>query len=188
MGDVLALRPARQIGGAVVAQVSWKAIVPRGLNERAMRQKLEEAMRKVGNDFRKDFERTTSTWENKPKFTTEFESSKSQMRVTTNTDDDVYRYVSAGTRPHIIRPRRATRLHFAGTYTAKTAPGVIDAKAGGSGGDEVFSLGVKHPGTKPRHFSKQIAKLWQREFGDRMRAAMRDAARASGHAMRHASP
>jgi hypothetical protein len=46
------------------------------------------------------------------------------------------RYVEEGTRPHVIRPRRAKMLRFT------------------VGGRVVFSHGVHHPGTSPRPFMR----------------------------------
>ncbi|MET7981698.1 MULTISPECIES: hypothetical protein [unclassified Streptomyces] len=50
-------------------------------------------------------------------------------------------YVLEGTRPHIIRPRRAKALHF---YVE---------------GAEVFSKLVRHPGTKPNPFLQRALRL-----------------------------
>ncbi|WP_329173335.1 hypothetical protein [Streptomyces sp. NBC_01477] len=44
------------------------------------------------------------------------------------------RYVLDGTRPHVIRPRRARALRFQ------------------SGGSTVFAKVVYHPGTRPNNF------------------------------------
>lgn len=50
-------------------------------------------------------------------------------------------YVLQGTRPHLIRPRRAKALHF-----------YVD-------GAEVFTKLVRHPGTRPNNFMARALRL-----------------------------
>ncbi|MFB7337760.1 hypothetical protein ACFC00_40115 [Streptomyces adustus] len=50
-------------------------------------------------------------------------------------------YVLNGTRPHLIRPRRAKALHF-----------YVD-------GTEVFTRLVRHPGTRPNNFMARALRL-----------------------------
>jgi hypothetical protein len=51
------------------------------------------------------------------------------------------RYVIEGTRPHLIRPRRARALRFE------------------VGGDVVFTKLVRHPGTRPNNFLARALRL-----------------------------
>ena len=101
-----------------------------------------------------------------------------------DTDDEIYGYVSGGTRPHAIRPkRRGGVLAFKGKYRAKTRPGVLGSFAGGSSGDAVFTQAVQHPGTQARNFDKLIfekRKIW---YNKQMQAAMKRAVQKSGHAI-----
>lgn len=56
------------------------------------------------------------------------------VRVTGEVDTDYAEFVSAGTRPHVIRPRNARALRF------------------NVGGVTVFATRVNHPGTRPNDF------------------------------------
>lgn len=170
-------------GERALMAMLWKAIKPNRLKDDVMRLALLNAVRKAGTGIKQDFQRTTATWEHKPKFET-LVSLSGGPTVLVDTNDQVYAYINNGTKPHIIRPVKAKALRFSGTFTAKTVPGVLDARPGGSSGDPVFSMVVHHPGTKARNFDSMIAKKWRTPFKQRMQDAMRDAARASGHAIR----
>jgi len=55
-------------------------------------------------------------------------------------------FVMYGTRPHVIRARRAKALHFR------------------MGGREVFCKSVNHPGTRPNRFMERALNRFAREF------------------------
>lgn len=165
-----------------MAQIHAKAIIAKAINHKAMMAELEKEMKAIQKEVAKDFDATVKTWEHKPKFDEKFEAKPRRLYFFVGTGDDIYTYVSVGTKPHRIRPKRAKVLRFSGGYQAKSQPGVIDARGGGSSGGEVFSRGVQHPGTKARKFDEAIAEKWQRPFGDRMEKAMKRAAAKSGHA------
>lgn len=130
-----------------------------------------------------DFELSVSKWDRRPAFDKIVSVGPTSVDVLVGTDDPIYRYVSGGTKPHPIRAKRARALHFRGVYRAKTTPGVIASQAGGASGPDVYAKSVMHPGTKPRHFEKQIAKKWRPKFKKLVQAALSEGARASGHAL-----
>lgn len=158
----------------------WKVIKPSRLKDDAMRLALLNGMRKVGTQIKQDFEKTTQTWDHKPKFET-LVSLSGGPTVLVETNDEIYHYVSEGTKPHTIRPTRARVLAFPGVYNAKTTPGVLEARSGGSSGDMVYTKEVRHPGTQPRKFDELIAKKWQSKFKREMESVMKEVAQASGH-------
>jgi hypothetical protein len=163
--------------------VKMTAIVPKKLLD-SFRPALQKALTETGKGIEKDFQRTTKTWQNKPAFTQEDHLSGDPMSTEVYTEDEVYGYVNSGTKPHVIRPKTpGGRLAFQGTYTAKTSPGVIDAKGGGKSGAMVYSQGVQHPGTDAREFDKAIAKEWEKKFPDAVDEALKQAAKSSGHGM-----
>lgn len=166
-----------------MAQIQFRAILPKRFDARALLAEVTKEMKDLQTDTGKDFDATVSTWTHRPKFDKEFEQSDSRIRTFTGATDEIYTYVSKGTRPHVIRPRRARVLAFQGTYTAKSAPGVIQARTGGASGETVFSRGVLHPGTKARNFDKAIAQKWAGPYARRLTAAMGRAAKKSGHAI-----
>ena len=167
-----------------------KEIKPSKMKVDAMALELVKGMREVGKGIQKDFEKTTKTWKHKPKFVQTFAIKPGVgPELLVGTDDEIYRYVDEGTKPHLIFAGIYTgksnkkALAFPSKFTAKTKPGVIGSTAGSSGGDMVVRPYVSHPGNKPRHFDKEIAKIWTPKYKKWMERAMAKAARASGHAL-----
>jgi hypothetical protein len=167
--------------------LAMKAIKPKRLNDTAMRLELLNQMRKTGNAIKKDFEKTTATWEHKPKFEVVISLTGPGPVVLVATDDQIYRFVDEGTKPHLIfagfytGKSKKKALAFPGTFSAKTVPGVIGSGPGSRGGDMVHTPYVQHPGTKARNFDEAIARDWQAKFKRDMEGAMRRAAAKSGH-------
>lgn len=139
------------------------------------------ALDHTSNIIRDDFNRTIRTWRRKPKFDKVGPRRLSgRLAVDVFTEDEIYFYVEAGTRAHIIRPRTARRLRFQPRYTAKTRPGVVGSRAGGPRGPFVTARSVVHPGTKARGFSKLIAKRRQRNLVNLTRLAFNRSFRFGG--------
>ena len=164
-----------------------KSIKPARFKDQAFRQAIEAELKKVGQEMKADFEKTTATWEHKPEF--EIITDVSPPTVLVATDDEIYGYVSKGTKPHAI---------FAGIYTGKsdkkalafpvrsapkTRPGMIRSMPGFKSKAKVVRPYVMHPGTKPRNFEEAIKKLWTKKFRTRMERAMSLALRKSGLAL-----
>lgn len=164
-----------------------KTIKPKRLKDKAMQAALLAAMREFGKVVQKDFQGTTKTWKHKPKFEVMFDFMPSGPELLVGTDDEIYRYVDEGTRPHDIWAGAYTgksdkkTLAFPSMSTPKTKPGSLKSGPGSSGGDTVFTPMVYHPGTKPRDFTGQIKKLETPKFKRAMEAAMRKARAASGN-------
>lgn len=86
-----------------------------------------------------------------------------ELRVTIN--DQIYTWVSEGTRPHTIRPKGpGYPLRFQVGYKAKTIPGSLTPSGGGKFGAEVRAFEVHHPGTKPRKFMQVAADKIEQEI------------------------
>ncbi len=168
-----------------VSQV--KLIKPKALNKKGMRLALLNAIRKQGTVIKKEFEKTTATWEKPVKFEQITSLRGPGPELLVFTDNEIYGYVNDGTRPHPIFPKKAKALRFQwggkGSYTPKTAPRVIGSKAGGSSGPIVHRPYVQHPGTEGRHFDEEIEKLMRPRFKRAMEKAMGDARKKSGHAI-----
>lgn len=151
-----------------------KASIPRAPSMSAFEKALVEAANRVATGIKEDFEATVATWseETKPAFTksVEAEGKFIVVRVEATGNDEIYRYVNDGTKPHLIPKGGPGTLAFSEGYTAKTAPGVIGSRSGGSSGARIVrKTQIKHPGTEARNFDKIIAKKWQsllaKEFG-----------------------
>lgn len=170
-----------------VSQV--KLIKPKTLNQKGMRLAFLNAIRKQATAIKKEFEKTTETWETDVKF----ESIVGLRRrppgpeLLVFTDNEIYGYVNDGTEPHFIFPKKKKALSFQwggkGSYTPKTVPRHIGSKMGGPQGHMQSFAWVEHPGTKGRHFDEEIEKLMRPRFKRAMEKAMSDARKKSGHAI-----
>ena len=168
----------------MAASLVVKEIKPARFKEKAFRDAIRKAAKQAGKDIKKDFKKTTKTWKHKPRFETVV-AMDPNVEVLVGTDDEIYGYVSGGTKPHLIFPKKpGGMLAFPSSYKAKTRPRVIGSTAGGPSGPTVVRPYVEHPGIKPREFDKVIQKKWESPFKRRMERAMRDAARASGHSIK----
>lgn len=139
--------------------IRLKPIKPKAdpFNLRKIEAAVREGMEEAADETKSMLERTTSSWQNQPTFTIEQQSDG----FTVGTNDPIYGYVDEGTKPHIITPKRARRLVFNVGGRAKTAPNVIGSTSGARGDTRVFAKMVRHPGTKPRNFTKIVQRQIQ---------------------------
>jgi len=91
---------------------------------------IENALDEMALQAKELYEKTTATWKHPVKF--------SIVRVkdgrVVGTDDAIYGYVDHGTKPHIIRARRAPLLRFkVRGFKAKTKVGVLSSYRGAPG-------------------------------------------------------
>ena len=161
--------------------VKLRAIKPKPFKVDAIRLETLNGLRKVGRGMRRDFKRTVQTWDNKPKFDMKIGLTKDTGNVRVFTASEIYAYVDLGTKPHIIRPVRAKALAFSVGGSPKTRPNVIGSYSGSAGNTPVRAKEVKHPGIKPRNFSRIIKKEWEPEFARVMQTAIDTGAKKSGH-------
>jgi hypothetical protein len=165
--------------------IVFKSIKPARLKDKDMRLTVLNAMRKTGTKIKKDFEKTTKTWDKKPKFEVVVSLTGPGPVVLVDTDDQVYLWVSKGTKgPYPIPKAGPGLLAFRPGYHPKTVPNVLGSRAGGAYGDKIIrNMQVMHPGIKPRNFDKMVQKIWNKRFKREMEAVMRDVVKASGHAI-----
>lgn len=134
---------------------------------------LRNGMSNAAEDVVVDFETTTATWKHKPNFKAT-EVSAAEWII--STDDKIWAMLDDGTKPHIIRPKRAKRLRFqwggVGSYRAKTRPGYLGSNKGGIKGPIVYRKQVRHPGTVARKWTKAAEDKWNNELGDIVQRAI----------------
>ena len=162
---------------AVVFQ--FKEIKPKTLDIDGIVDALVKAAEQAADDIEKDFQYTVMTWNHQPKFEKLVSVDSDGIAVIVGTDDEIYGYVNDGTKDHYVAPVHAKALRFRPIYVAKTSPGSMVAKRGGSSGDYVYSRGHMVSGIKARKFDKRIEKEWNKKYKRRMEKAMRDAKNAS---------
>lgn len=134
---------------------------------------IKAASQRAAAELVADHEKTVSTWSRKPRFTVKVSAREIEVR----TDDEIWGYVDRGTKPHVIRPKRARMLRFQGGYAAKTRPGSIIAGNGGASGPVVWAKEVQHPGTKARGFSRRLRAKWKEKYPRDMQKAIAEAVR-----------
>jgi hypothetical protein len=140
--------------------VKVKSIAARGqggrfISPKQVQKAVDEGYAKLAALTVEGYEKTTSTWDNKPTFTIKI----TRKGFTVTTTNAIYIFVDEGTRPHRIMPRRPDGvLRFNAPFRAKTRPGSLSSGSGGSGPDTVYSRGVNHPGSKARGFTEGIQK------------------------------
>jgi hypothetical protein len=141
-------------------------------------------MDQLGQQIRRDFEETVKTWEQKPKFGAIRIGSRIKISIEVSTDDQVYMWVSRGTRAHPIDAVNAETMVFQyGDFGPKTSPGQIEAVPGYDNGELVFPRHVRHPGIKAREFDKQIQEKWEKLFPIFMGGVFESVAKSSGHTL-----
>jgi hypothetical protein len=161
-----------------------KAIKPKPINLAVFQKYATEAVRRTVDTANTEFAKTYATWDNKPPFTKTIKATGLNVEGEVFTTDQVYAWVNNGTPPHLIPKAGPGLLAFSEGYTAKTMPGVLYSRSGGSFGNKVIGvMQVHHPGTKPRLFDKAVATYtnpWFKYWGDYY---MKIAAKESGHAL-----
>lgn len=160
-----------------MTRLDFEPILPdfaKFLDPDTVERELIGALDHTANIVRDDFGKTVRTWRNKPSF-----DKKGPRRagggivIDVYTGNEIYFYVTKGTRRHVIRPKSAGgRLGFQAGYTAKTRARVIGSRAGGPRGPFVTAKSVVHPGTEARDFDKEIARRRQKNLVNLSRLAI----------------
>jgi hypothetical protein len=134
------------------------------------REVIARELDREGRTIVREYSITTRTWKHKVRFEMQI-FPDGQMIV--GTDDEKFGYVDKGTRPHIIRPRLAKALRFNTVFRAKTVPNQMTSRPGLSSPPVAVRMEVHHPGTKPRNFTKLMAKRSSTRFSRNMAKAMK---------------
>jgi len=117
---------------------------------------LKDSVYKTASLTQRDLLSTTRTWDHKPKFDITITQQGDDYSIAVGTDDKIYGYVDAGTRPHVITAKRSPYLAFSAGYRAKTRVGIIGSQPGGAFGPTIFAQSVSHPGFPGRMFIQRI--------------------------------
>ena len=165
--------------------IKMKGIVPGPYRERAFREELTRQMKAfINGPITDDFDATVETWTGKSKFVKSFGATGDGVYGKMETDDQKYRWVSEGTRDHMVPKSGTATMAFPSAYTAKTAPGKIGSGAGGPSGPIIVRTGQwKVSGIKPRKFPEAIKKKREPDFIRYGQEALKRGAKRSGHAI-----
>lgn len=146
--------------------------------------KYLRAIENAGNESAKavqaDFHVTTRTWKRQPNFNIDHSHGSGEWTI--GTDDEIYGYVTEGTRAHVIRPRSAKRLVFFRTgFRPKSRIGWIGSNKGRKASkDMTVAKLVHHPGTEARKFVEVIHEKWEGEWPRQIARALRAVDRYPG--------
>jgi hypothetical protein len=141
-----------------------------------IRNRVEKELAVVGKAHVYERDQITQDFKHQPKFGWRVRTTPKQLRLEIFLENpdapvsedwtiaDLWEALDrSGTRPHIIRPRRAKVLRFKwggpGSYRAKTIKGGRFRGPGKvQGGKTVYRKKVMHPGFEARHFTERINK------------------------------
>lgn len=130
-------------------------------NPETMSRVIENALTGAALGVKADYGVTQQTWSNKSKADFKIKSKIGERIIYTT--GLIYLWVDKGTKAHEIRAKNKKVLKFRRGFRAKTRPNSISSGKGARGnGAWVSKEVVKHPGTKPRNFSKAIAAKWRK--------------------------
>lgn len=135
----------------------------------------------VGREMAKDFSATIKTWDRQPVVQIHLLPNG----VLTLIQNEIYFILNHGAKPHPIPkiPKTEGWLRFQPGYTAKTTPGVIGSKPGGSFGAFIKKKQVHHPGVEARLWDKAIADKWRVLLPKFIGVELHKAVKQSGHEM-----
>lgn len=156
-------------------RAKFKSIIPSKFKLTAMKTAIKAVSGDVGGEIKKDFEKTTRTWEHNVNFRVE-SSGVFSMTVKIYTTDQIYFWVNDGTNYRFI----AGPVMVTTGFKPKTRPGVIDSFSG-SKGIPIYARNVEHPGSEARKFDEAIAKKWEPKLQVELQLALDAGAIASGH-------
>jgi hypothetical protein len=146
-----------------------KVLYPKSLSFDKLVKAVETGMDAAAEGVRVDFYTTTRTWTTvKPKFNV----TRQRFVRTVSTANNIYGYVSGGTKPYTIKPKGGRSLAFNSPFRAKTQRGFIGSGAGSKGSNTTFAKEVHHPGIKAREFAETIGKKWEKELAKTVQRAI----------------
>lgn len=159
----------------------FKPIKPAPLKVDALRLQFLTAIHEMQRAVKKDYQAITDTWEHEVVWDGAI-SLKGGPTMIVGTDDQIFKWLNDGTKPHDIPKGMSKKtLMYQTGFIPKTKPNWIGSQKGGKSGNYVYSKKVHHPGIEARNYEKIMTEKWKPLFKQRMEEAMRRAAKASGH-------
>lgn len=142
-----------------------KAITPKGIDLKAHEMAIRSGLITGLDKAEVLFHQSYYNWEpeNAPKFKTSGPDKKGNDLVAEYTTDDVpFLYVSNGTPPHTITPKKAGGfLTFKAGSQPKTFAGKLLSSSGRPGTDWRRAKSVEHPGIEARNFPELVVEQLQ---------------------------
>jgi len=169
--------------------VTVKVKKPKPLKAGEMRKALTTGAQKAANAMAADMDRLTRYWSNPVKFVGKIKMKRDLIELTARPKSPrskwvkIFGYVDEGTPPHIIRARKKPALAFASKSKAGSKPNSTTVSKSSRGKVDTLRKVVRHPGNKPRNWTKLRIAEWRRErkLSKYGLEAMKVAVNVSGH-------
>lgn len=159
--------------------VRIKPIIP-SLNVPDFQKIAKTELRREVVAVKRELALPTKRWKHTVTFYERPVSGAQSSGVDVGTDDKPYGWTDRGTKPHLIKPKKAKKLAFNSKFKPKTKVNTLSSSAGKSAPPVAFAMVVHHPGTKARGFSKLVLKRSRARFqGNVDKAVRRAVARAN---------
>lgn len=147
--------------------------------DKTLRKELKKVAQDTARVLKRDHERVVANWSHKVKFGYIYQVDKNLISANIyayGANRHIWFFVNDGTKPHIIRPKRAKFLKFRTGYSPRTARGGFGGP-GTSSGPWVSAAQVRHPGSAARNFTADISKRAAPRFRRETEKAFRKAIR-----------
>jgi hypothetical protein len=161
-------------------RISMKAVLPKPINTRVFADEIYKAAEDMNKVIKADFEKTTETWDHKPKFVASvkvsFDDTRGHVRTKpisgVKPPELIYYFLNNGTKVrHAIMTddfQPKTRIRVIGSFAGQGGLLRVDPRYDG-------------PGIQARKWDEAIATKHRARVAFRLRVALRKAVRASGH-------
>lgn len=157
-----------------------KPIRPRRLKVAKVRMEILNALRAEGRDVKKELEKTVRNFRGaRPGFESLIGLTTKEATVLTGPTGSIkavqkWKWLDEGTRPHVIRAKRAPLLKYRLGYNPGTRPGTLTTRGSYYIGAHWRSAKiVHHPGTEAREWSLLVQQRRKKPFVKRMNTAVR---------------
>jgi hypothetical protein len=161
-----------------------KAITPKKFNDKAIYQQLVSGMEQVVDEGHELFQKTVKDFNSKPAFEKNVKAEENRIEGYVLTDDENYKRLDRGTKPHVIRPKRpGGMLVFRLPFRSKTGLHRLPSRKGSIGKNVIFARKVNHPGFEARRYQERVSERMKRPFNRVIRTALNTGAKKSGHSI-----
>lgn len=143
--------------------VRIKPIIP-SLNVPDFQKIAKTELRREVVAVKRELALPTKRWKHTVTFYERPASGAQSSGVDVGTENKIYGYVDRGTKPHLIKPKKAKKLRFNSKFRPKTKVGSLNSGAGASAPPVAFATVVHHPGSKARGFTKQVLQRSRKRF------------------------
>lgn len=165
-----------------MAKNKVETIAPPKFDSVAARRAFEKQLKAIGKEWKKELEKTTRTWDDKPTFKIKLERKPKLYAVRAEVSDMRWIWIDEGTKPRTIRPRRPDGvLAFPSQFRAKTRKRYLGSRRGSSGPPMVFTKEVRYPGINAREWTPMLSRRLTPRFMDTVNDAFKAYVKASGH-------